>query len=96
MQSSLWLDISLSMWSLARFQHSLREEYMVATLKIFSYLKKYPKCRIIIDRNESNYVEDTIKLKLDFGPQCCKFKEEIDLKFLALLMDEIQTTIFAD
>ena len=43
MQTLIRLDISLAVLSLARFQYSSREEHMSTILKIFRYLKKYPK-----------------------------------------------------
>ena len=96
MQVSIRLDISLAVSSLARFQCNLREEHASAVLKIFRYLKKYPKHGIIIDADELNHIGDTTKLKPDFGNQYCEFEEEIDPEFPEALMDEIQMTIFAD
>ena len=96
MQTLIRLDISLAVSSLARFQCNPREGYMSAVLNIFGYLKKYHKCRIIIDADELSYIGDATKLKPDFEHQYCEFEEEIDPEFQEGLMDEIQMMIFVD
>ena len=55
------------MSSLARYQCNPREGHLAAVIKIFEYLKKYPKRGIVIDSSEPTYINLMEVAKPDFG-----------------------------
>ena len=48
-----------------------------------------------MDSVEPSHVGEMKIIKPDFGNQCCKFNEEIDVKFPEPFMEKIGISIFA-
>ena len=54
------IDINYAISSLARFSMAPREGHITAIKRVFGYLKKFPKGKIIIDKNYPDYSNFTI------------------------------------
>ena len=94
--TSLRFDISYAVSSLSRFQTNPREGHMNAVMRIYGFLKKYPKRGIIIDHRPIEGQPEQEQVKIDFGQQYTDFEEELDPRFPPALMGEIEITVFGD
>ena len=64
------------MSSLARYQCNPREGHLAAVIKIFGYLKKYPKRGIMINFSKPMHINLMEVAKPDFGNQYCDLNED--------------------
>lgn len=90
------MDITFSVQSLSRFGAKPREGHLRRAIKIFGYLKKYPKKGFYIDPREPILNVEYEELTADFGNQYADFVEDYDNKLPSPLMKELPVTIFVD
>ena len=90
------MDIVFAVSSLSRFNANPRHGHLKRTIKLFGFLKKYPKRGYIVDPRPPKVNVEYNEIIPDFGNQYPEFQEEIDDKLPIALMKELQTTIFVD
>ena len=90
------MDITFAVASISRFAARPREGHLRRAIKIFGYLKKYPKKGFYVDPRDpilNIQYEDLIP---DFGNQYADFVEDKDPKLPTPIMKELPITIFVD
>ena len=90
------MDITFSVASLNRFSAHPREGHLKRAIKIFGYLKKYPKKGYVIDPRDPVVNIKYDVMTPDFGNQYSDFVEEQDPKVPEPLMKELTVSIFVD
>ena len=90
------MDITFAVSSLSRFAAKPREGHLKRAIKIFGYLKKYPKKGFYVDPREPILNVQYEELIPDFGNQYDDFTEDVDDKLPDPLMKELPITIFVD
>ena len=90
------MDITFAVASLNRFAAHPREGHLKRAVKIYGYLKKYPKKGYIIDPRDPLVNIKYKSMKPDFGNQYSDFVEEKDPKTPEALMKELEVSIFVD
>ena len=90
------MDITFSVASLNRFAAHPREGHLKRAIKIYGYLKKYPKKGYTIDPRDPILNIKYEEMKPDFGNQYSDFIEEQDPKVPDQKMKELEISIFVD
>ena len=90
------MDITFSVASLNRFSAHPREGHLKRAIKMYGYLKKYPKKGYVIDPRDPVVNIKYDAMTPDFGSQYSDFVEEQDPKVSEPLMKELTVSIFVD
>ena len=90
-------DLCYAISFLSRFSAAPREGHLQLAVKVFGYLKKFPKRGYAINPQPLVLGEyEEVSAIMDFGNQYSYFHEDLDPRFPEPLLKELETTIFCD